>query len=126
MQQANSPTILLVDRDADRKERISLLKKNGFKVYPALDITQARERYKPGKFDLIIVSAQANNPQVALAMCDEIARRDANQPLLLMAAADLQLPSRHYLVSPQPEMVVERAKALFAARSGPEKRSFAA
>ena len=126
MQQASSPTVLLVDRDADRKERISLLKKNGFKVFPALDVGQARERYKPGKFDLIIVNAPNNNPHPALAMCDEIARRDAHQPLLLMAGADLQLPERQYLVSPQPQMVVERAKALLAARSGGEKRSFAA
>jgi len=126
MEQTNSPTILFVDKDADRKERISLLKKNGFKVFPALDIGQARERYKPGKFDLIIVNAQNNNPQLALAMCDDIIRRDAHQLLLLMAAPELQLPARQYLVSPQPEKVAERAKTLFAERSEAEKKSFAA
>jgi DNA-binding response OmpR family regulator len=124
MPQSNSPRILLVDRDSDRKERIALLKKNGFTVYPALDIEQARERCKPGRYDLIIVNA-GDDPHMALALCDHIANQDPRQLLLLMAAPDLHSSRGEQVVSSKPEALLERVRALFAARHL-EARSLAA
>jgi hypothetical protein len=114
MPQSNSPRILLVDKGLDRKERIGLLKKNGFTVYPALEIQQARERCKPGRYDLIIVSA-GDDPQLAQALHDHIAHQNPRQLVLLMAPPGVQLSSREPVVSPKPEVLLERVQGLFAA-----------
>jgi PleD family two-component response regulator len=49
--------VLLIDRDPRRMERISFLKEHGYKVFPALDVQQARDRCKPGVYDLIVVNS---------------------------------------------------------------------
>ena len=50
--------VLLIDREPERRnERISVLKTHGYKVFPALDLQQARSRCKPGAFDLIVVNS---------------------------------------------------------------------
>jgi len=108
--------VLLVDhavepKDRNRKERISLLKANGLTVYPAFDLQQARERCKPGRYDLIIVNA-GSNPGLALAMCDEIVRQDSKQLLLLMVTPEMKVPRRSYLVSDNSEILLGRVKAL--------------
>jgi DNA-binding response OmpR family regulator len=124
MPQSNSPRILLVDKDLDRKERIGLLKKNGFTVYPALDVQQARERCKPGRYDLIIVNA-GDDQHLALALCDHIASQDPRQRLLLMAAPDIQLARREHVVSSKPEALLERVQALLSGHYS-EAKSLAA
>ena len=117
--------VLLVDADPDRKRRISLLKENGLTVYPALDLRQARERCKPGSYDLIIVNARGN-PYPALELCDDILSKDHEQLLLLMTAPEVQLPHRDYLVSSVPEELVNRANGLLASQHRPVAKSLVA
>jgi len=105
--------VLLVDRDpALRKERISALKKNGYRVFPALDLQQARQRCKPGTYDLIVVNA-GEQPDMAFEFCEWIRRTDPKQAVLLMVGAIVQLPPRDYMVSDIPERLLERIESLF-------------
>jgi DNA-binding response OmpR family regulator len=104
--------VLLVDRDPERrKERISVLKEHGYKVFPALDLQQARSRCKPGAFDLIVVNS-GGQPDMALELCEWIKSNDSKQAVLLMVGA-VQLPRRDYMVSDIPERLLERIESMF-------------
>jgi DNA-binding response OmpR family regulator len=106
--------VLLIDRDPElRKERISTLKKNGYRVFPALDLQQAKQRCKPGAYDLIVVNA-GEQPEMALEFCDWIKSTDPKQAVLLMVGAIIQIPTRDYMVSDLPERLLERVNSLFA------------
>ncbi len=84
--------VLLIDRDPERrKERISTLKKNGYRVFPALDLQQAKQRCKPGAYDLIVVNA-GEQPEMALEFCEWIRSNDPKQAVLLMVGAIVQIP----------------------------------
>lgn len=91
---------LVVDEDKDRyrrKERNTILKELGFKVYPVLRMPDARGRCRPGAFELIVVSAGENaNP--ALELCDHIKNCDSSQKLFLVADERAGLPERDYIV----------------------------
>ena len=92
---------MMVDEDKDRyrrKERTTLLKEAGFKVYPVLRMPDARGRCKPGAFELIVVNA-ADNANRALELCDEITKCDRNQRLFLVAGENAGLPNRDYIVA---------------------------
>jgi CheY-like chemotaxis protein len=106
--------ILLVDNAADRKTRISLLKNHGFTVYPALDLRQAQQRCKRGRFDLIVVNSEGA-PELALEVCDRIKTEDPNQPLILIAAPGMTVPERDFAGSGQPELLLQRIRATFEA-----------
>jgi|SRR5579859_697817 len=105
--------ILLVDDEpGGRKQRIGILKDRGFAVYPALAIEQARTRCRPGAYDLIIVHANNDNKDVALALCDWLHTNDSRQLLLLMLAPDVHVPRRDFLVSNVPKELLERVEFL--------------
>jgi DNA-binding response OmpR family regulator len=105
--------VLLIDRDPERrKERISALKKNGYRVFPALDLEQAKQRCKPGTYDLIVVNA-GEHPEIALEFCERIRSTAPKQAVLLMVGAIVQLPPRDYMVSDIPERLLERVDAIF-------------
>ncbi len=105
--------VLLIDRDPERrKERIAVLKNHGYKVFPALDIQQARDRCKPGVYDLIVVNS-SEQPEMALEFCDSITNTDPQQAVLLMVGTIVQLPRRDYMVPDIPERLLERIKSLF-------------
>jgi PleD family two-component response regulator len=64
--------VLLIYRDPERrKERISVLKEHGHKVFPALDLQQARSRCKPDAFELIVVNSDWQL-ELALELGDSI------------------------------------------------------
>ena len=71
---AGSVKVLLIDRDPERrKERISALKKNGYRVFPALDLEQAKQRCKPGTYDVIVANAEGwEHPELAFEFCEWI------------------------------------------------------
>ena len=125
MQKADGNKVLLVDSEPDRKQRISLLKENGLTVYPALDLQQARERCKPGNYDLIVVNGRGK-AQAALAICDEILSKDREQLVLLLADPDVQLPHRDYLVSGTSEELTKKIKSLLGSRQKPAAKSLVA
>ena len=105
--------VLLIDSDPERrKERISALKTNGYRVFPALDLQQAKQRCKPGSYDLIVVNA-GEHPEMALAFCEWIKSNDPKQAVLLMVGAVVQIPQRDYMVSDIPERLLERIKSIF-------------
>ena len=105
--------VLLIDRDTERRnERISVLKKHGYKVFPALDIQQARSRCKPGAFDLIVVNS-GGQPNMALELCEWIKSNDPKQAVLLMVGAIVQLPRRDYMVPDIPELLLEKIESMF-------------
>ena len=105
--------VLLVDRDPElRKERISMLKKNGYRVFPALDLQQAKQRCKPGAYDLIVVNS-GEQPEMALEFCDAIKSADPKQAVLLMVGAIVQIPTRDYMVPDIPERLAEQVDAMF-------------
>lgn len=114
MQNPDSFKILVVDDDSDRKQRIAVLKGNGFTVFPALHLQQARERCRPGSYDLIVVNA-SGNPELACAWCDELRSKDPAQLVLVMDGSNLA-PVRDYTISARPEALLERVKALLAGR----------
>jgi hypothetical protein len=92
---------MMIDEDKDRyrrKDRTTLLKEAGFKVYPVLRMPDARGRCKPGAFDLIVVNATENANQ-ALELCDDIKKCNQNQTLFLVAGEHAELPNRDYIVS---------------------------
>ena|ERR1035437_5805410 len=105
--------VLLIDRDPEerRKERISVLKQHGYKVFPALDLQQARSRCEPGAFDIIVVNS-GGQPDMALELCEWIRSNDPKQAVLLMVGA-VQLPRRDYMVSDIPERLLERIESMF-------------
>jgi len=104
--------VLLIDRDQERRnERISVLKQHGYKVFPALDLQQARSRCKPGAFDIIVVNS-GGQPDMALELCEWISSNDPKQTVLLMVGA-VQLPRRDYMVSDIPERLLERIDSMF-------------
>jgi DNA-binding response OmpR family regulator len=105
--------VLLIDRDPERrKERIAVLKNHGYKVFPALDLQQARDRCKPGAYDLIVVNS-GGELKTALDYCDWIIVKDPEQALLLMVGESVQLPRRSYMVSGNAERLLERIKSMF-------------
>ena len=105
--------VLLIDRDPERRnERISVLKTHGYKVFPALDLQQARSRCKPGTYDVIAVNA-GDQPDMALEFCEWIRSNDPKQAVLLMVGAIIQLPRRDYMVSDIPERLLERIESIF-------------
>jgi PleD family two-component response regulator len=106
--------VLLIDRDTEerRKVRIAVLKKHGYKVFPALDIQQARSRCKPGAFDLIVVNS-GGQPNMALELCEWIKSNDPKQAVLLMVGAIVQLPRRDYMVPDIPELLLEKIESMF-------------
>ena len=105
--------VLLIDRDPEerRKERISVLKQHGYKVFPALNLQQARSRCEPGAFDIIVVNS-GGQPDMALELCEWIRSNDPKQAVLLMVGA-VQLPRRDYMVSDIPERLLERIESMF-------------
>jgi len=105
--------VLLVDNAPDRKKRISLLTKNGLVVRPALNLQQARERCKPGRYDLVIVNG-GRRPDLAVTVCDDIITNDHEQILLLMVTRDIRVSPRSYLVASKPEILLDRVKTLLA------------
>lgn len=125
MQKADGNKVLLVDSEPDRKQRISLLKENGWMVYPALDLQQARERCKPGSYDLIVVNGRGK-AQAALAICDEILGKDREQLVLLLTDPDVQLPHRDYLVSGTSEELTKKIKSLLGSHQKPAAKSLVA
>ena len=103
----------MIDRDPEqRKERISALKNNGYRVFPALDLQQAKQRCKSGAYDLIIVNA-GEQPEMALEFCESIRSRDLKQSVLLMTDPSVHLPPRDYMVPDIPERLLERIKSMF-------------
>jgi DNA-binding response OmpR family regulator len=105
--------VLLIDRDPERrKERISTLRNNGYKVFPALDLQQARQRCKPGAYDLIVVNA-GEQPETALEFCEWIRSDNPKQAVLLMVGAIVQIPQTDYMVPDIPERLMERIKSMF-------------
>jgi PleD family two-component response regulator len=99
--------VLIIDSDGEdrRKERISVLKGLGLHVYPALNIEEARSRCKPGRFDLIVIRA-AQDPALAVELCDSIREQEPVQPLLLLARPVDPVPQRDFLA---PESISELA-----------------
>jgi len=103
--------VLLIDHDPERrKERISILKNNGYKIFPALYIQP--DRCKPGVYDLIVVNS-IWQPETALEFCDSIRVEDPAQAILLMVGTAVQLPRRDYMVSDTPEQLLERIESMF-------------
>ena len=86
--------------------------KNGYRVFPALDLQQAKQRCKPGAYDLIVVNS-GEQPETALEFCEWIRGNDPKQTILLMVGAIVQLPRREYMVPDIPERLLERIDSIF-------------
>jgi DNA-binding response OmpR family regulator len=108
--------ILLIDKSSDRKKRISILKQQGFAVYPALNLEEARSRCKPGAYDLIIVNG-GEQQQLAVEFCDAIQARSPKQHVLLMGAADMSNANREYTAGDDPEQLLKQVRTLLGSRS---------
>jgi len=100
--------VLIVDKTIDRKKRIAALKQRGLSVFPALQLAEARSRCKPATYDLIIVNAQ-DEPEMALAFCDELSARTPAQAVLLALSNGSGNADRPYVVQDEPEILAERA-----------------
>lgn len=114
--------VLIVDRGIDRKKRIAALKERGFSVFPALQLREARSRCRPGAYDLIIVSAQ-DEPEAAIAFCDELRQRTHPQPVLLMVSGESKNSEQAYMVADDPRLLADRVEALFGGSATSEEQS---
>jgi DNA-binding response OmpR family regulator len=100
--------VLIVDKSIDRKKRIAALKQRGFSVFPALQLSEARSRCKPGTYDLIIVNGQ-DETEPAASFCDELTARTPAQAVLLALANGSNVVNRDYVAPDEPEALAERA-----------------
>lgn len=117
--------ILMIDKSPERKTRIRALKGRGFAVYPALNIAEARNRCKPGSYDLIVVNS-SEQPESALELCTEIRERAPKQLVILMADPETPVPALDYIVSGNEAALVERVESLLRGRSGNGEAAIAA
>jgi DNA-binding response OmpR family regulator len=108
--------ILIIDKSAERKKRIQALKSRGFAVYPALNISEARNRCKPGAYDLIVVNS-GDEHATAVELCDEILQRAPKQLMLLMTDQDTPVEGRDYTVSNNEDELVKRVESMLNRRS---------
>ena len=100
----NSPAkILLIDNEADRKERIRALKNRGYAVFPALKMEDAHSRCLRGNYDLIVVAAGGEQER-ATEFCDEIRRQRPLQHVLMTAGSN---GGREYAVGSDLQSLVE-------------------
>ena len=110
--QKTAVRVLLVDNSDHRKEKIALLKGSGITVFPSRSLQQARQRCAPGKYDLIIVNADAD-PGLAVAVCDDILSQNREQRLLLLVALHSRVADRPYAVMDTAEIWLEAVRAMF-------------
>lgn len=104
----NSPRrVLLIDNASDRKSRIKALADQGYSVFPALRMQEARSRCARGGYDLIVVNP-GDSPDQALEFCDEI-RRQCPKQLLLMNGDGVE---RDYAVAGGMPSLIQRANQL--------------
>lgn len=108
--------VLLIDNSPDRKKRISLLKSNGFAVYPALNLEEARSRCKPGAYDLIVVNV-GDQRDMAVEFCDALSQRSPKQHVLMAGNSDFSGTNREYVASDDPEQLLERVKKLLGVQA---------
>jgi DNA-binding response OmpR family regulator len=101
----NTPRkILLIDKTADRKERIAALKARGYAVFPALKLDEARTRCLSGGYDLIVVNP-GDEQEKALQFCDELRNQCPKQLLLMCGGAG---DDRDYKVATDEASLLER------------------
>lgn len=101
----NSPRkVLLIDSANDRKQRIKALAEQGYTVFPALRMEEARSRCTRGGYDLIVVHADGDQQQ-ALEFCDEIRRSCPKQALLMSGDGN---SGRDYAVSGGMQTLLQR------------------
>ena len=105
--------ILLVDNAPDRKERIGILTANGLRVFPALNLQQARERCAPGKYGLIVVNS-AGDAEAAMALCDEIIAKDPRQRVLLLTSSKTGIAGRGDTASDEPHALLAQVRMMLA------------
>ena len=118
----SQPRILLIDHAIDRKERINTLKARGYAVFPTLRMEEARSRCMRGGYDLIVVHA-GDEPEQALAYCDEI-RKNCPSQRLLMSARDGA--GRDYAIGPDVPSLVQAVDRVFNASAQPADLASAA
>ena len=108
-----------------RKTRIAAFRKLGLRVFPALNVSQASSRCKPGRFDLIIAVAE-DDADAALALCDQIAARDPRQAIALVVSAGSPAPERSYAIIEGSQRLYERVEELLGGTFQPEDTAAAA
>jgi DNA-binding response OmpR family regulator len=114
--------VLIVDKSIDRKKRIAALKEQGFSVFPALRLEEARSRCRPGAYDLIIVNAQ-DEPEIAASFCDELRARTPAQAVLLAVSNGSGNNGQDYLVQDEPALLAQRAAALLGRSPSAQQES---
>ena len=102
--------VLIVDKSIDRKKRIAAIKERGLAVFPALQLADARSRCRAGAYDLIVVHG-VDEPEAAVAFCDQLCGRTPAQQVLLIVANGAQRPQRDYVVENDPKAVADRVEA---------------
>jgi len=107
--------VLLVDNSSDRKDRIRALKEKGFVVYPALRIAEARTRFRPGSYDLIVIDS-GEDQSGAIELCDSVREKSPKQNLLLMVAKGSPVPARDYVVSREPRELAQKVEDILKRR----------
>ncbi len=117
--------VLLIDTASDRKERIGILKRHGYAVFPATKMEEARSRCMRGGYDLIVVHA-GDNPAPAQQFCDDIRRQCPKQQLLLCTDDHASQAERDYIVSASPQSLLERVQSLFQESADPADLASAA
>lgn len=108
--------ILVIDNAPDRKTRIALLKERGYAVYPARNIGDAKNRCKPGAYDLIVINAD-DNRDAAIDLFDSIRRQAPKQLLLLMSVPGTEQPQRDSVVSSEPRDLADEVESLLKRRA---------
>jgi hypothetical protein len=108
--------VLIVDKSIDRKTRIGAVRERGFAVFPALKLSEARGRCRPGAYDLIVVHG-ADELDACLALCDQLRERVPPQPVLLVMPDASKAPDRDYVVQGDAKAIADRVEAMFGRMS---------
>ncbi len=116
----SQPKILLIDKAADRKDRINALKARGYTVFPALRMEEARSRCVRGGYDLIMVNA-GDDLEQAVAYCDDIRKQCPRQQIVLLGNAQ-----RDYAIAPDLNSVLEGVDRLLNREAAPADYASAA
>ena|SRR5206468_4748897 len=117
--------ILIIDKSPERKKRIQALKNRGFAVFPALNIAEARNRCKPGSYDLIVVNS-GEEQDAAAELCNSILQRAPKQLLLLMVNPEDPIPARDYALTNKEDELVRRVEGMLGRRSATSDVALAA
>jgi hypothetical protein len=103
--------VLIIDKSIDRKKRLAAVKQRGFAVFPALNLSEARTRCRPGAYDLVIINP-ADEESVVTEFCEQLRGRIPAQAVLLIIPNGSHRTGFEHVAGDDPEAVADKVEAM--------------